>query len=70
VVLAAKLKDHGGMDEGAHYLVLVIMCVFVVRQTLMYLAPTEIGPLEMRSALGGAEHRHLLRVVSDRCLRK
>lgn len=55
-VLAAKFKDHGGMDRPEYaYLVLVIMCVFVAGFAwswgpLTYLVPTEICPLEIRSA--------------------
>ncbi|XP_021307453.1 hexose carrier protein HEX6-like isoform X2 [Sorghum bicolor] len=54
-VLAAKFKDHGGMDKEYAYLVLVIMCVFVAGFAwswgpLTYLVPTEICPLEIRSA--------------------
>ncbi|KAJ1299236.1 hypothetical protein BS78_01G516500 [Paspalum vaginatum] len=54
-VLAAKFKDHGGMEKEYAYLVLVIMCVFVAGFAwswgpLTYLVPTEICPLEIRSA--------------------
>jgi sugar porter (SP) family MFS transporter len=54
-VLATKFKDHGGMDKEYAYLVLVIMCVFVAGFAwswgpLTYLVPTEICPLEIRSA--------------------
>lgn len=54
-VLAAKFKEHGGMEKEYAYLVLVIMCVFVAGFAwswgpLTYLVPTEICPLEIRSA--------------------
>ncbi|RLN41645.1 hexose carrier protein HEX6-like [Panicum miliaceum] len=54
-VLAAKFKDHGGMEKEYAYLVLIIMCVFVAGFAwswgpLTYLVPTEICPLEIRSA--------------------
>nr|ACN35012.1 unknown [Zea mays] len=54
-VLAAKFQEHGGMEKEYAYLVLVIMCVFVAGFAwswgpLTYLVPTEICPLEIRSA--------------------
>ncbi|XP_047061632.1 hexose carrier protein HEX6-like [Lolium rigidum] len=54
-VLAVKFKDHGVMEKEYAYLVLVIMCVFVAGFAwswgpLTYLVPTEICPLEIRSA--------------------
>jgi MFS transporter, SP family, sugar:H+ symporter len=54
-VLAVKFKDHGGMEKEYAYMVLVIMCVFVAGFAwswgpLTYLVPTEICPLEIRSA--------------------
>ncbi|VAI11317.1 unnamed protein product [Triticum turgidum subsp. durum] len=54
-ILAVKFKDHGVMDKEYGYLVLVIMCVFVAGFAwswgpLTYLVPTEICPLEIRSA--------------------
>uniref|UniRef100_A0A0D9VN85 Major facilitator superfamily (MFS) profile domain-containing protein n=1 Tax=Leersia perrieri TaxID=77586 RepID=A0A0D9VN85_9ORYZ len=54
-ILAAKFKEHGGMDKEYAYLVLFVMCVFVAGFAwswgpLTYLVPTEICPLEVRSA--------------------
>lgn len=54
-ILALKFKDHGVMEKEYAYLVLVIMCVFVAGFAwswgpLTYLVPTEICPLEIRSA--------------------
>ncbi|VAI25745.1 unnamed protein product [Triticum turgidum subsp. durum] len=54
-ILAVKFKDHGVMDKEYGYLVLIIMCVFVAGFAwswgpLTYLVPTEICPLEIRSA--------------------
>uniref|UniRef100_A0A0E0K7H9 Major facilitator superfamily (MFS) profile domain-containing protein n=1 Tax=Oryza punctata TaxID=4537 RepID=A0A0E0K7H9_ORYPU len=54
-ILAAKMKEEGEMEEGYAYLVLSVMCVFVSGFAwswgpLTYLVPTEICPLEVRSA--------------------
>ncbi|XP_072956479.1 hexose carrier protein HEX6-like isoform X1 [Typha angustifolia] len=53
-ILAAKLKDHGGMERDFAYLVLFFMCVFVTGFAwswgpLTYLVPSETLPLEVRS---------------------
>lgn len=55
VILAKQLKDHGGMEKDYAYLVLTFMCIFVTGfgwswGPLTYLVPTEISPLEIRSA--------------------
>lgn len=55
VVLAAKLGDHGGIDKGSSYLVLFLICVYVAGfgwswGPLGWLVPSEIFPLEIRSA--------------------
>ncbi|CAM0956195.1 unnamed protein product [Alopecurus aequalis] len=54
-ILAAKFKDYGLMDKDYAYLVLITMCVFVAGFAwswgpLTFLVPTEICPLEIRSA--------------------
>lgn len=54
-ILAAEFKDYGLMDKSYAYLVLVTMCVFVAGFAwswgpLTFLVPTEICPLEIRSA--------------------
>lgn len=54
-VLAAKLGDHGGIDKGSSYLVLFLICVYVAGfgwswGPLGWLVPSEIFPLEIRSA--------------------
>ncbi|KAG5558322.1 hypothetical protein RHGRI_008298 [Rhododendron griersonianum] len=55
VVLASQLGDHGGVSEGYAVLVLVLICVYVVGfgwswGPLGWLIPSEIFPLEIRSA--------------------
>ncbi|TVU31680.1 hypothetical protein EJB05_23378, partial [Eragrostis curvula] len=54
-ILAAQFKDHGGMDKDYAYLVLIMMCVFIAGfgwswGPLTFLVPTEVCPLEIRSA--------------------
>lgn len=54
-VLTAKLHDHGQMGKGSAYSVLVLLCVYVVGfgwswGPLGWLVPSEIFPLEVRSA--------------------
>ncbi|VAH18160.1 unnamed protein product [Triticum turgidum subsp. durum] len=54
-ILAAKFKDNGLMDKDYAFLVLITMCVFVAGFAwswgpLTFLVPTEICPLEIRSA--------------------
>jgi sugar porter (SP) family MFS transporter len=54
-ILAAEFKDYGSMDREYAYLVLITMCVFVAGFAwswgpLTFLVPTEICPLEIRSA--------------------
>ncbi|KAI8564530.1 hypothetical protein RHMOL_Rhmol03G0188800 [Rhododendron molle] len=55
VVLATQLGDHGGVSEGYAVLVLVLICVYVAGfgwswGPLGWLIPSEIFPLEIRSA--------------------
>ncbi|KAJ8772326.1 hypothetical protein K2173_027503 [Erythroxylum novogranatense] len=54
-ILAAQLGDHGGVDKGYAYLVLFLICVYVAGfgwswGPLGWLVPSEIFPLEIRSA--------------------
>nr|XP_019705720.1 hexose carrier protein HEX6 [Elaeis guineensis] len=54
-ILAAEFKDHGEMIRGIAYLVLAIICFFVAGFSwswgpLGWLVPSEIFPLEIRSA--------------------
>lgn len=54
-IMAAKLGDHGGLDKGFAYLVLILICVYVAGfgwswGPLGWLVPSEIFPLEIRSA--------------------
>ncbi|KAL5569858.1 hypothetical protein UlMin_026433 [Ulmus minor] len=54
-IIAAKLGDHGGMSNGYSYLVLVLIGVYVAGfgwswGPLGWLVPSEIFPLEIRSA--------------------
>ncbi|KAL5200864.1 hypothetical protein ABZP36_035218 [Zizania latifolia] len=54
-ILAAKFKDYALMDKEYAYLVWITMCVFVAGFAwswgpLTFLVPTEICPLEIRSA--------------------
>ncbi|XVF11227.1 hypothetical protein REPUB_Repub08aG0008100 [Reevesia pubescens] len=53
--MAALLKDHGGVSKGYAYLVLALICVYVAGFAwswgpLGWLVPSEIFPLEIRSA--------------------
>lgn len=53
--MAAELGDHGGMDKGYACLVLILICVYVAGfgwswGPLGWLVPSEIFPLEIRSA--------------------
>ncbi|XWS51576.1 hypothetical protein CRYUN_Cryun12cG0188600 [Craigia yunnanensis] len=54
-ILAALLGDHGGVSKGYAYLVLALICVYVAGFAwswgpLGWLVPSEIFPLEIRSA--------------------
>ncbi|KAL6989418.1 Hexose carrier protein hex6, partial [Sarracenia purpurea var. burkii] len=54
-ILAAELKDHGGMSKGYCIVVLVLICFYVAGYwcswgPLGWLIPSEIFPLEIRSA--------------------
>ncbi|KAF3955497.1 hypothetical protein ACB098_12G108300 [Castanea mollissima] len=54
-IMAAQLGDHGGLDKGSAYLVLILICVYVAGfgwswGPLGWLVPSEIFPLEIRSA--------------------
>ncbi|KAJ0042682.1 hypothetical protein Pint_18058 [Pistacia integerrima] len=54
-IMAAQLGDHGGLSEGYSYLVLILICVYVAGfgwswGPLGWLVPSEIYPLEIRSA--------------------
>ncbi|XP_022771645.1 hexose carrier protein HEX6-like [Durio zibethinus] len=54
-IMAALLGDHGGVSEGCAYLVLALICVYVAGFAwswgpLGWLVPSEIFPLEIRSA--------------------
>ncbi|KAE9598335.1 putative major facilitator, sugar transporter, major facilitator superfamily [Lupinus albus] len=54
-ILAAHLKDHGGLSRGYAYIVLVMICIYVAGfgwswGPLGWLVPSEIFPLEIRSA--------------------
>ncbi|KAJ3681834.1 hypothetical protein LUZ60_014407 [Juncus effusus] len=54
-ILFAQLKDYGGMEKDFAYVVFIIICIFVTGFAwswgpLTYLVPTEIAPLEIRSA--------------------
>ncbi|KAE8711841.1 Hexose carrier protein HEX6 [Hibiscus syriacus] len=54
-ILAAKLSDEGALGHGCAYLVLVLICIYVVGFALSWgplgwLVPSEIYPLEIRSA--------------------
>ncbi|XP_065627098.1 hexose carrier protein HEX6 [Quercus suber] len=54
-IMAAQLGDHGGLDKRSAYLVLVLICVYVAGfgwswGPLGWLVPSEIFPLEIRSA--------------------
>ncbi|KAK7259755.1 hypothetical protein RIF29_25368 [Crotalaria pallida] len=54
-IMAAHLKDHGGLSRGYAYVVLVMICIYVAGfgwswGPLGWLVPSEIFPLEIRSA--------------------
>nr|POE46134.1 hexose carrier protein hex6 [Quercus suber] len=54
-IMAAQLGDHGGLDKRSTYLVLILICVYVAGfgwswGPLGWLVPSEIFPLEIRSA--------------------
>ncbi|MBA0703627.1 hypothetical protein Golax_015938 [Gossypium laxum] len=55
VIMAILLVDHGGLSKGYAYLVLALICVYVAGFAwswgpLGWLVPSEIFPLEIRSA--------------------
>lgn len=54
-IIAAQLKDHGSMSKGYSILVLILICVYMAGfgfswGPLGWLIPSEIFPLEIRSA--------------------
>nr|XP_043631612.1 hexose carrier protein HEX6 [Erigeron canadensis] len=54
-IMAVKLGDHGGLSKGYGYLVLILICTYVAGFGLSWgplgwLIPSEIFPLEIRSA--------------------
>lgn len=54
-IIAALLGDHGGLEKGYAYLVLAFICIYVAGFSLSWgplgwLVPSEIYPLEIRSA--------------------
>lgn len=54
-ILATQLRDHGGLSKGYAYMVLVMICIYVAGfgwswGPLGWLVPSEIFPLEIRSA--------------------
>lgn len=54
-IMATQLGDHGGLSKGYAYIVLVLICIFVAGfgwswGPLGWLVPSEILPLEIRSA--------------------
>ncbi|KAH9647832.1 MFS domain-containing protein [Citrus sinensis] len=54
-IMAAELGDHGGLSQGYAYLILVLVCVYSAGFSyswgpLAWLVPSEIFPLEIRSA--------------------
>ncbi|GMH21521.1 hypothetical protein Nepgr_023363 [Nepenthes gracilis] len=55
IIMSAHLKDHGELGKGYGYLVLVLICIYVAGFSfswgpLGWLVPSEIFPLEIRSA--------------------
>lgn len=53
-IMAAQLKDHGGLSKGYAYMVLVMICIYVAGfgwswGPLGWLVPSEIFPLKIRS---------------------
>lgn len=55
IIMAAQLGDHGGMSKGYAYLVLIFVCIYTAGFAwswgpLGWLVPSEIFPLEIRSA--------------------
>ncbi|KAK2383287.1 hexose carrier protein HEX6 [Trifolium repens] len=54
-IMAVHLKDHGGLSKGYAYMVLIMICIYVAGfgwswGPLGWLVPSEIFPLEIRSA--------------------
>lgn len=54
-ILAFQLRDHGGLSQGYAYVVLIMICIYVAGfgwswGPLGWLVPSEIFPLEIRSA--------------------
>ncbi|KAG8381558.1 hypothetical protein BUALT_Bualt06G0134100 [Buddleja alternifolia] len=54
-IMAAKLGEHGGLSKGYSILILVLICIYVSGfglswGPLSWLVPSEIFPLEIRSA--------------------
>ncbi|KAJ6303457.1 hypothetical protein OIU77_017355 [Salix suchowensis] len=54
-IMASQLGDHGGIGKGYSYVVLILICVYVAGFSwswgpLGWLVPSEIFPLEIRSA--------------------
>jgi sugar porter (SP) family MFS transporter len=54
-IMAAQLGDHGGIGGGYAYVVLILICIYVAGFSwswgpLGWLVPSEIFPLEIRSA--------------------
>ncbi|GMH21522.1 hypothetical protein Nepgr_023364 [Nepenthes gracilis] len=55
IIMSAHLKDHGEIGKGYGYLVLVLICIYVAGfcyswGPLTWLVPSEIFPMEIRSA--------------------
>ncbi|OMO98217.1 Sugar/inositol transporter [Corchorus olitorius] len=55
VLMAALLGDHGGLSKASAYLTLVLVCIYITGFALSWgplgwLVPSEIYPLEIRSA--------------------
>ncbi|KAJ6316040.1 hypothetical protein OIU78_019341 [Salix suchowensis] len=54
-IMASQLGDHGGIGKGYSYVVLILICIYVAGFSwswgpLGWLVPSEIFPLEIRSA--------------------